>query len=102
MVRALRCYQAIDQMAKNVLIGMKHEIRYKLSLFDEMAIDRIILILNVNLGCDPHETLDLLQYFSKGVMLHLTRFQECFNRRIGLDVLPFPRFGFLGFASSKP
>ena len=54
MVRALP-RQPIDQMAK-ILIGMKQEMIDKLSVFDEMGIDRIIL--NVNFGCDPHETLD--------------------------------------------
>ena len=47
-------------------IGMKQEMIDKLSLFDELGIDRVIL--NVNFGCDPHETLDSIQYFAEEVM----------------------------------
>lgn len=68
MVRALPRRQPVDQVAKNALIGMKQEMIDKLSVFDEMGIDRIIL--NVNFGCDPHETLDSIQYFAEEVMPH--------------------------------
>ena len=61
-------HQPIDQVAKNALIGMKQEMIDKLSIFDAMGIDRIIL--NVNFGCDPHETLDSIQYFAEEVMPH--------------------------------
>ena len=80
MVRPLPRRQPIDQMAKNVLIGMKQEMIDKLSLYDEMGIDRIIL--NVNFGCDPYETLDSIQYFAEEVMPHFSDEEDGDTRRI--------------------
>ena len=71
VVRALPRRQPIDQLAKSLLIGMKQEMIDKLSVYDEMGIDR--LILNVNFGCDPHETMDSIQYFAEEVMPHFVR-----------------------------
>ena len=71
MVRALPRSQPIDQVARSLLIGMKQEMIDKLSIYDELGVDRIIL--NVNFGCDPHETLDSIQYFAEEVMPHFDR-----------------------------
>ena len=68
MVRALPRTQPIDQVARSLLIGMKQEMIDKLSTYDELGVDRIIM--NVNFGCDPHETLDSIQYFAEEVMPH--------------------------------
>ena len=66
MVRALphgKRQSPYDQVARSLLIGMKQEMIDKLSTYDELGVDRIIL--NVNFGlCDPHETLDSIQYFA--------------------------------------
>jgi hypothetical protein len=43
----------------------------KLSVYDELGVGRIIL--NVNFGCDPHETLDSIQYFAEEVMPYFAR-----------------------------
>ena len=71
MVRALPRSQAMDQVARSLLIGMKHEMIDKLAVYDELGVGRVIL--NVNFGCDPHETLDSIQYFAEEVMPHFTR-----------------------------
>ena len=71
MVRALPRRQPIDQLAKGLLIGMKQEMIDKLSAYDELGVSRIIL--NVNFGCDPHETLDSIQYFAEEVMPHFAK-----------------------------
>ena len=68
MVRQLPRQQPIDQLAKSLLIGMKQEMIDKLGPYAEMGVDR--MILNVNFGCDPHETLDSIQYFAEEVMPH--------------------------------
>ena len=71
MVRSLPRSQAMDQVARSLLIGMKQEMIDKLSVYDELGVGRIIL--NVNFGCDPHETLDSIQYFAEEVMPHFAR-----------------------------
>ncbi|MEC7495687.1 MAG: LLM class flavin-dependent oxidoreductase [Pseudomonadota bacterium] len=71
MVRALPRRQPIDQLAKGLLIGMKQEMIDKLSAYDEMGVDRIIM--NVNFGCDPHETMDSIRYFAEEVMPHFAK-----------------------------
>ena len=68
MVRALPRRQPIDRVARSLLIGMKQEMIDRLSAYDELGVDRIIM--NVNFGCDPHETLDSIQYFAEEVMPH--------------------------------
>ena len=80
MVRGLPRRQPIDQLAKHVLIGTKQEMIDKLSVFDEMGIDRTIL--NVNFGCDPHETLDSIQYFAEEVMPHFANEEDGKAHRI--------------------
>lgn len=78
MVRALSRRQPIDQMARSLLIGMKQEMIDKLSTYDELCVDRIIL--NVNFGCDPHETLDSIQYFAEEVMPHFSNVERLGKR----------------------
>ena len=56
---------------KGLLIGMKQEMIDKLAAYDEMGVDRIIM--NVNFGCDPHETMDSIQYFAEEVMPHFAK-----------------------------
>ena len=46
MVRALPRRQPIDQVARSLLIGMKQEMIDKLSTYDELGVDRIILNVN--------------------------------------------------------
>ena len=53
----------------------------KLSAYDELGVGRIIL--NVNFGCDPHETLDPIQYFAEEVMPHFTNLEkDCLGRKM--------------------
>ena len=78
MVRALPRCQPIDQVARSLLIGMKQEMIDKLSVYDELGVGRIIL--NVNFGCDPHETLDSIQYFAEEVMPHFTNVERLGKR----------------------
>ena len=49
----------------------KQEMIDKLAAYDEMGVDRIIM--NVNFGCDPHETMDSIQYFAEEVMPHFAK-----------------------------
>ena len=80
MVRALPRRQPIDQLAKGLLIGMKQEMIDKLAVYDEMGVDRIIM--NVNFGCDPHETMDSIQYFAEEVMPHFAEGRLRHRRRL--------------------
>ena len=50
---------------------MKQEMIDKLASYDELGVDRIIM--NVNFGCDPNETMDSIQYFAEEVMPHFAK-----------------------------
>ena len=66
-----RCRASLSTSWRRSLIGMKQEMIGKLSAYDEMGVDRIIM--NVNFGCDPHETMDSIQYFAEEVMPHFAK-----------------------------
>ena len=71
VVRSLPRRQAADQVAQSLLIGRKQEMIYKLSVYDELAVGRVMLTMDF--GCDPHETLDSIHYFAEGVMSHFAK-----------------------------
>ena len=71
MVRQLPREQTIDDLAESLLICTPSEMIEKLTPYKELGIDRVIL--NVNFGCDPDETLDCIQCFAEEVMPHFSK-----------------------------
>ena len=60
----------IEAGAERILIDCGRGTVIRLSQLG-LGVGRVIL--NVNFGCDPHETLDSIQYFAEEVMPHFTR-----------------------------
>ena len=70
VIRPLPHAQSVDELAESLLIGAPPEMIDKLGAYADLGIDRVIL--NVNFGVDPVETLDAIQRFAEEVMPHFT------------------------------
>ena len=66
MIRPIPCATPIDELAESLLIGTPQEMIDKLAPYAELDIDRVIL--NVNFGLHPQDTLDAIQCFAEEVM----------------------------------
>ena len=71
MVRPLPRDQTVDELAESLLICTTAEMIDQLGVYADLGIDRVIL--NVNFGIDPAETLDTIGRFAEEVMPHFTR-----------------------------
>jgi len=65
MIRPLPCATPIDELADSLLVGTPQEMIDKLASYAELGIDRVIL--NVNFGLDPQDTLEAIQCFAEEV-----------------------------------
>ena len=66
MVRQLPRDQTIDELAESLLICTADEMIDQLRVYDDLGIDRVIL--NVNFGADPADTLAGIERFAADVM----------------------------------
>ena len=66
MIQGLPRNQTKDELAESLLIGTPQEMVDKLSVYSKLGIDR--MILNINFGCDPNETMDTIQCIAEDVM----------------------------------
>ena len=69
-IRPLPSKTSIEDLGQSLLIGTPQEIVDKLAPYAELGIDRVII--NVNFGLDPQDTLDAIQCFAEDVMPHFT------------------------------
>ena len=68
VIRPLPHAQSVEELAESLLIGTPSEMVDKLAPYADLGVDRVIL--NVNFGIDPSETLDGVQRFAEEVMPH--------------------------------
>lgn len=68
MIRELPRSQTRDELAEVVLIGSPQEIIDRLSVYQELGIDRFII--NCNFGMEQSRTLENIQQFAEEVMPH--------------------------------
>lgn len=68
MVRQLPRQQSIEELAESLLICTGPEMVDQLGVYNELGIDRVIL--NVNFGADPAETVEGIHRFAEEVMPH--------------------------------
>ncbi len=68
MIRELPRSQTRDELAEVVLIGSPQEIIDRLSVYQELGIDRFII--NCNFGVEQGRTLENIQQFAEEVMPH--------------------------------
>lgn len=68
MARALPCATPIEDLAQSLLICTPAQMVDRLGPYADLGIDRVIL--NVNFGLEPSETLDTIQCFAEEVMPH--------------------------------
>ena len=70
MIRQIPRKQSAEELEKSLLICTPSEMIDKLGPYEELGIDRVIM--NMNFGLDPQDTLDAIQCFAEEVMPHFT------------------------------
>ncbi len=70
MIRPLPRKQTIEELAESLLICRPQEMIDKLGPYAEAGVDRVIL--SMNFGAEPEETLEAMQCFAEEVMPHFT------------------------------
>ncbi|MCE2516870.1 MAG: LLM class flavin-dependent oxidoreductase [Alphaproteobacteria bacterium] len=70
MIEEIECRTPVDELGDSLLICTADEMRDKLAPYAELGIDRVIL--NVNFGLDPADTLETIASFAEEVMPHFT------------------------------
>lgn len=68
VIRPLPAKTGRDALGESLLIGESPELVDKLAPYAALGVDRVIL--NVNFGADPQETLDAIQRFAEEVAPH--------------------------------
>ena len=68
MIRELPRSQSIEDLAESLLICTTDEMIEKLSVYDELVVDRVIL--NTNFGMSHADTCETIQRFAEDVMPH--------------------------------
>lgn len=70
MIRELPRDQTVEELGESLLICTPQEMIDKLGPYAELGIDRVIL--NMNFGLEPSQTLESIQCFAEEVMPHFT------------------------------
>ncbi len=67
-IKEIPCATSVEDLGKSLLICTPQEMVDKLAPYAELGIDRVIL--NVNFGLEPQDTLDAIQCFAEEVAPH--------------------------------
>ena len=68
VIDPMPCETPIDELEKSLLVGSPQKIVDQLGVYADLGIDR--MILNVNFGLKPQDTLDTIQQFAEEVAPH--------------------------------